>query len=640
MKEFSAESYNELWDWQDTYITAKSQYGTVLNKLEKCDELLRGTSKIRKGSGYSKEGAKTVRNICYELVEAQVDSNIPMPKVTATKEKQVDKARKIENKLRNEIDRLPFEKMNDIMERITPAFGGSLFWIDWNNFERTHNTVGELEVRVLHPKQFIPQPGVYEIEEMDYFFIELSQTKGYIWNRYKINVNDETEETPTARSYEPEHSDDKVTQIIVYYRNKSGGIGKFSWVNDIILEDLEDYQSRIIRRCSKCGLVGWEDECSVCGSKKFVEETLEKEKIYYNITDKQGNIIIPAGSEVPYYKPNIYPVVLRRNVSNHGTFLGKSDIEVIKDMQETIKKLETDCLEKLLAGGSYFMQPEGKRIKTNDENLKVVEISSPQEKSMFDVFDVQCDISKNMAFIEDQYQRARQIIGITDSFQGRKDSTATSGTAKQFSAAQSAGRLESKKIMKKACYADLYEVMIKFLVAFADEPRPILTYDEKNVPMFEEFSKYDFLERDQSGEWYYNLEYLFSTDTSASLASNREAMWQETRMNLQQGAFGDPTSSETLLTFWSMMETLHYPSASMLKARFENMVNTQAQMQQMGQEIESLKNNNAQLVNALNGAKDFIMNENGNGRIDVPQENLSEPTPELMPGQIQDSMEQ
>jgi len=32
-------------------------------------------------------------------------------------------------------------------------------------------------------------------------------------------------------------------------------------------------------------------------------------------------------------------------------------------------------------------------------------------------------------------------------------------------------------------------------------------------------------------------------------------------MNLQTGAFGDPTQTDTLILFWTKMEELHYPGA-------------------------------------------------------------------------------
>ena len=50
-------------------------------------------------------------------------------------------------------------------------------------------------------------------------------------------------------------AEDLVTQYVAYYRNDKGGIGLYSWVNDTQLEDLEDYQARRLRRCTKCGAV-------------------------------------------------------------------------------------------------------------------------------------------------------------------------------------------------------------------------------------------------------------------------------------------------------------------------------------------------------------------------------------------------
>ena len=99
---------------------------------------------------------------------------------------------------------------------------------------------------------------------------------------------------------------------------------------------------------------------------------------------------------------------------------------------------------------------------------------------------------------------------------------------------------------------------------------------------YEEFNRYDFLEQDADGQWYWNDQFLFSCDTSAPLASNREAMWQETRLNLQTGAFGDPTQTDTLILFWSKMEELHYPGAGTTKKYLEDKLQReQLQTQQM-----------------------------------------------------------
>jgi hypothetical protein len=76
-----------------------------------------------------------------------------------------------------------------------------------------------------------------------------------------------------------------------------------------------------------------------------------------------------------------------------------------------------------------------------------------------------------------------------------------------------------------------------------------------------EFNRYDFLERDGDGNYYYNDEYLFSADTTGDLERNRTVLWQENRQNFQQGAYGDPTQPSTQLIFWLNMEKAHYPFA-------------------------------------------------------------------------------
>ena len=81
--------------------------------------------------------------------------------------------------------------------------------------------------------------------------------------RRKSTYGADTIKTYRVRVSEPEvktsdggeTADDMVTQYIAYYRNEDGGIGIYSWVNDIELEDIEDYQARRLPRCTQCGAV-------------------------------------------------------------------------------------------------------------------------------------------------------------------------------------------------------------------------------------------------------------------------------------------------------------------------------------------------------------------------------------------------
>lgn len=619
--------------WQKRLGKNDTAFSGETAKMDEREELYGGKNAVKKIVHKDKrETTPHVRNICAELIEAQADSNIPQPKVTARRQQDEKKAKLIEDMLRNELDRMPFEQLNDIMERTVPIQGGALFLVEWDNTKKTHSTIGELNVSVVHPKQIVPQDGVYTgIEDMDYIILKMPQTKEYIKRKYGIDVSDESETEPAVKGTGGSTADDMVTQYIAYYRNDEGGIGLYSWVCDTELEDIEDYQARRLKRCAKCGMTeseaaaalesptmdgtypGAEEKvtdgktCPYCGSKKWEESTEDYTEIYAPIITKMGNTIpgaeiamemsvdeygmpfevdVQKPTKIPFYKPDIYPTILQKNVSVYGKFLGDSDIDKIKDQQNTTNVIERTIIEKLIKNGSVTTLPARADIKVDPTIGKVVYLQNAADKAMIDTLDLSGDVGQDMNYLAQIYEEARQTIGITDSFQGRKDTTATSGKAKEFAAAQSAGRLESKRIMKNAAYAALFEAMFKFKLAYADEPRPVMTFDENGHTTYEEFNKYDFLEQDEAGQWYWNDQFLFSCDTSAPLASNREAMWQETRMNLETGAFGDPTDVKTLILFWSKMEQLHYPGAGEVKTKLEQRMKEQqmqAAMQQQAQ---------------------------------------------------------
>jgi hypothetical protein len=552
-----------------------------------------------------------IRNIAAELIESQVNSTIPQPKVTARRQEDEDKAKLIEDMLRNELDRMPFEEINDMIERTVPIQGGGFYLVEWDNSERTHTTVGELIVTPVHPKQFVGQDGVYtSIEDMDYIILKYPQTKEYIRRRYGVSVEQENESEMDIRGVDAEDAPELVTQYIAYYRNDNGGIGLFSWVVNTILEDIEDYQARRLRKCTKCGQREALDDvvinkptldgnipddaetvkpkkgvCSYCGNKEFTDEEAEFEEVYEPY-ERDGKIIIPGSLDgtpvkIPYYKPNVYPVVLQKNVSVFGQLLGESDIDKISTQQNTTNRLEAKIIDKLLKAGSYLCLPEDATIRVDSEELKVIRPPNAASKGMIDVYNLEANITQDMDYLNQIYEESRQIIGVTDSFQGRKDTTATSGVAKEFAAAQSAGRLESKRVMKEAAYAKLFEIMFKYKLAYSDEPRPVVTDDIHGNKQYKNFNKYDFLERDEAGEYYWNDQFLFGCDATAPLANNREAMWQENRLNLQTGAYGDPAKIETLILFWQRMALLHYPGAEETKKFLEEeQIRQQQQMQQ------------------------------------------------------------
>lgn len=637
----------KLEEWKGRFNKNRDKYSVERERMNRREEIYKGSKTIQPAkNGQNAVKAAHVRNVAAEMVESQVSSTLPQPKVTPVRPEDEQKAQIIEDLLRNLMDRLPMEYNNDMEERTVPIQGGAFALVEWDAQQRTHDTAGALKVTYIHPKPFTPQAGVTtDIEDMDYWFLEIPRTKAYIKRRYGVEVVDEGEEAPEVRGTDQETpSDEMVTQVLAYYRNEKGGIGLFSWAGDTVLEDLEDYQARRQYICTKCGQPGDGQKCRFCGSEKFDAQEGKYETLLEDImtsdgrvipawspvlddmgmpqmepmvdaagnavmqpvTDEAGNLMpdgmggyelrpvmqeISEPTKIPYYKPDVYPLILRKNVSVYGRLLGDSDIDKIEDQQETIKKVETKVIEKLFKGGSVLTAPFDVELDNSDEELRILRLKKMEQKSMVGVFNLQPDIGGDMALLAQVYEEARQVVGITDSFQGRQDSTATSRVAKEFSAKQAAGRLESKRAMKDAFYSRLFEVMFKFYLAYADEPRRVVAKDNQGHTKYETFNRYDFLEQDEAGEFYWNDQFLFSVDASASLAQNREALWQECRLNFQQGCYGPADQLETLIVFWTRMETLHYPGASDTKTYLEEKLKeqqaaamAQAQMMQVAQE--------------------------------------------------------
>ena len=625
-----------LQEWKERYEQAREEYKKEMSAMERRQKIYDGDNTIYDVEGRpTKRKATHVRNIGFEMVETQVDSNIPAPKVTAVRKGDEHLAKIIEDMIRNVCDRLPMVRLNDKAERVCPILGGHGILLDWDASRGGKGWMGDLSVTLLGGRKMVPQAGVYEIEEMDFIAVVTPMTRRQIKASYGVDVpkGDEVEADPEVRAMGAvaDTTGEILTVVTVFHRDDEGKIGRIRWVDgtEILLEDIDDYQARRVKRCTKCGAVSrgaGKTPCEYCGNKNFDEEVQEYEELTEDIPladgrtipamspkrDEYGQVMVemlsvensplmpqttPAvgmalpimqaqpqvvmePTRIPYYKPDMFPVLLRRNVSKDGAFLGSSDMDAVADQQNALNKVSTKLMTKVLGGGSFITIPKGMRWSVTDQDGLVVELESAADREKIGVYNTQVDVGNDLVLRTQIYEEGREAIGITDSFQGRRDSTATSGKAKEFSAAQAAGRLESKHAMKRALYADLFEAIFKFMLAYADEPRPLRGYDGEGKPEYSQFNRYEFLYQDEAGNWKYNTDFIFTCDTAAPLASDRQAMWQETRMNFQQGTMGEPKEIKTQLRFWRQMERLAYPMAGDVVKSLEKEQETQAQMQQ------------------------------------------------------------
>jgi hypothetical protein len=282
--------------------------------------------------------------------------------------------------------------------------------------------------------------------------------------------------------------------------------------------------------------------------------------------------------KIPYYRPNIYPVILRKNITAQNRLLGGSDVAVVMDQQDTIKKLGTKINEKLLKGGSFVTLPEGIEVEKNGEELNIIRLRNAADKSMIDTITLQPNVQNDQGYLEINYSWAKSSLGITDSYQGKYDASARTGTAKQYAINQAAGRLESKRTLKNEAYAKLYEVMFKFWLAFSDTTSEITSTDKDGQATHETLDRKEFLRIDSSGEFYWNDEFIFETDPTSTLMQNREMMWNQTDMKLQSGAFGPVGDLETAKAYWTIMKANGYPNASVIIDLIEERMEEQRQM--------------------------------------------------------------
>jgi len=542
MKE-DQEQDKALKDWQDKLRLAQAGTNTTIRDEREMiylgtgdvDANINSTDSIGK-----RKKANNVVNLVLEFIETNVDSTIPQPSVRTKLPGFESQATMVEDSLTADITELGITAINDVNERTTPVQGYSAILVGWNPDFKHHLYRGELNIESVHPKRIIPQPGIFEIDKMDYFFVLSSVTKSFIKKRYDVDLENSGEEFPELNSLVSNTSQpnnpDMVTEVVCWYRNDDGEVSKFTWCDDTVLEDLSNFFARRIK------------------GKIQTEEELVSE-----VTLASGEVL-PVGTKVPYFTPTRYPLIIRENIPLNFAFGGQSDLDVIRDQQDAYKKVISVIEEKIMRGSVIIKALEGHRFNLTNELYAIVR-GSQSELNALGVQNLSADISNDMAFAQQQYKAAQSTLGITNSFQGKSDSSAVSGIAKQIQVNQAGGRLRSKEANKYASFKQLYEIMFEFKLAFYDELRPFVNKDADGKDSFGDFDKYQFLVRDKAGELYYNTDFIFQSDAGAGLPRDKMWLFNQASEQLKYGAF-NPTPAS--VAFWTQMVAQKYPNAKVI----------------------------------------------------------------------------
>ena len=552
----------KLDEWKILWTDAVSKKEPLTEKAKRRTELYKGLAQpIDPKTGLpSRKRADCKRNMCFELIETQINNAIPAPKVTPRDPINADLASEVEGYLQEEMDRLSSEENNDKAERGTLKQGSAFYLVGWDETKNTPTTSGELFIKYIPFKNVFPQPGIADIKDAEYIFIrELVSVK-----KLKDIYRKDVEECPQFKGMN--------YLITVYYYSKHGNVSRMGWIEgtDQVIFDEVDYELRKVKVCKSCGEEMFNhDKCPLCGDTHYEYVTQEEEILPEDLVEGDPavkgsmRVVAKAGTAIPYYKIKQLPFVMRKNISDDEELWGISDVDLLEGNQISMNKILTKMEENVLKAGSIVTAPVGVNIPNTDETLKVVKVKDPNQMKAFSVQAIQANMQQDNILQEQFYQMGRDSIGITDSYQGKRDTTAESGKAKQVSAAQAAGRMESKRRMKDAAYARLYQLMFKFLLAYCDEPRTYARRKPDCTYVKGKFSRYNFLKQDKDGNLYYDDRFLFSVDDASTLATNRTAMWQETTNNFMSGTLGNPADPQTLLLYWNIMKGLNYPLAKM-----------------------------------------------------------------------------
>ena len=562
----------------------KAYYGT-LNALTKD-----GEESTRKG--------RSLRKMVYELIESKIDNSIPMPKIRPRYKTDLPLVSVTENYLKFEVDGIFTKYLNDRSERSTYVDGTSWYKVWWDSLDNTHERSGNVKIDLCRVDQIVPQPGVSDYRQLEYIFErkEISLTR--IWDLYHRRI------IPT------EANTNVIEVISCYYLNSNRVVGLFMYAphsRQVICNE-EDWQIRKLRTCTVCGTVNpTGDTCRNCGSKTFkyenaTEEILENdiEEIYnpYDVgeTDDESEkehyksrVFLTAGTKIPFYKITQLPFIPRPAISSLDNIYGTSEVKVTLESQDAINKLLTKALEKTMKSGTILTKPEKLKIGDSDDTIKVLSVRTTEEAAMVQSRAVVADTSQDLVMAATLYESGKASSGVTESFQGAKDSSATSGKAKQYAAVMTAGRIESLRVMKSAAFAGLYELVLKYLLAFSDEPRKFVRVLPNGSQKEEVWNKYMFLDKDKYGNIYYRDDLRFDSDPASTLSQNRAQMWQETQDKFVQGAFGNPADPRVLELFWNIMDSLQYPLAKVVLAGIKE------NSQHLPPEVEQMIMNNPEL---------------------------------------------
>ena len=561
--------------WRTKYYIARDEYEKSRASSKKVkvwrDAFEGNFNQLDDNGEITDKKMKAIRKLAFELVEGKVNSNIPAPKMSPRYHADLVPVSATEDLIKHEMDRMISEQVNDEAEHCVLIDGTVWFKVSWNPFDNTHERSGNPLVSVCPVDTVYPQPGVKNYKDLEYIFENTTITVAQCRDMYN-------------RVLRSPDNNDIIPIVNCYFLNEDRLVGKFTWCEEtgiVICNDLE-WGIRKRRECTKCHAVQpIQDVCEICGSKTFEYVSVKEERLSeplafitnpyrtgstqdvskdMNIEDESKSL--PENTLVPHYLVRQLPFIPYRRISAPNSIYGISEVELVLEDQDLINKLLNKAEKKSAQSRSYVTKMKDTNISPDGNEISYIEVESPQEGQAIQVKQVVSDISQEITEAQTLYELAKSTVGITDTDQGKYDSSAMSGKAKQLQMQASAKRNYAPDTLRNLAYSGIYELIFKHMLAYSDENRTFVTLLPDGTETEEVWSKYMFLTKDNNGELYYRDDFAWSVDTATEITQDRASMWQLIDNDYLNGTMGtqvDP--NRALKMFWQMKQQYGYPLA-------------------------------------------------------------------------------
>lgn len=515
---------------------------------------------------------KALRKVVYELIESKVISILPGPKMSPRYYSDIFVVNATEALINHEIDRMLSEEVHDESEHSCLIDGTTWLKVEWDPFDNTNERSGMPKVLNCPVDTVFPQPSIADYKKLEYIFETKLLTVATIMDLYGKKVSSTT-------------GNDLIDVVEVYYLNQNRVVGHLVYTEDkkIVLANDVEWGMRKLRHCNKCNsIVRVSEECPVCGGKHFHYKALDHEVLEDDLTYVENKFrngetdnpeednpaannskTIAKGTKIPHYLVRQLPFVPKRTIKVPRDIYGISEAQLALEAQDSINKLLNKAEAKSAKSKAYVTKLKDTNIDDADEEITFIEIESALEGQAIQVKQVMADISEELTMVGLLYENARSTQGITDTDQGKKDPTATSGKAKEAQIMQSQQRQSASKIQRNSAYAGVYELIFKYLLAYSDEQRAFVSLLPDGTYREEIWSKYMFLAKnDKTGELYYRDDFAWSVDSVAYITKDREMMWQLIDRDFLNGSTGSELDPQRALKlYWHMKDQFGYPTA-------------------------------------------------------------------------------